>query len=55
MGLVKPGAVLEIAGQGPFVYTIGNANQADMTFGGRVVDLKPVTAMPANIAKGRLP
>ena len=55
MGLVKPGAALEIAGQGPFVYTIGNANQADMTFGGRVVDLKPVTAMPANIAKGRLP
>lgn len=55
MGTVKPGAPLDLAGAGPFVYTIGNASQTDLSFGGRPVDLKPLTVMPANIAKGRLP
>jgi hypothetical protein len=55
MGTVKPGAPLELPGTGPFVYTVGNASQVEVEFSGRQVDLKPVTIMPNNIAKGRVP
>jgi cytoskeleton protein RodZ len=55
MGTVKPGAALELPGAGPFLYTVGNASQVELEFSGRQVDLKPVTIMPNNIAKGRVP
>ncbi len=55
MGTVKPGTPLELPGAGPFVYTLGNASQVELEFGGRPIDLKPVTIMPNNIAKGRVP
>lgn len=55
MGTVKPGAPLELTGPGPFVYTLGNATQVDLEFAGKPIDLKPVTIMPNNIAKGRVP
>jgi cytoskeleton protein RodZ len=55
MGTVKPGAPLELTGPGPFVYTLGNATQVELEFAGKPVDLRPVTIMPNNIAKGRVP
>jgi cytoskeleton protein RodZ len=54
-GTVKGGQVLELSGTPPFAYTIGKASEVSLEFEGKPVDLKPVTLMPANIAKGRLP
>ncbi len=53
-GLVKAGQSIEVNGQTPYAYTIGNANQASLEFEGRAVDLKPATFGTSNIAKGTL-
>ena len=53
-GLVKGGQTIELSGKAPYVYTIGNANQASLEFEGREIDLKPTTMGTSNIAKGTL-
>lgn len=54
-GIVKPGTPTDVKGAAPFSVTIGNADKVTLEFEGKPVDLKPVTAMPNNVAKVKLP
>ncbi len=55
MGTVKPNAPVELKGDAPFSLTIGNASAVTLEYEGKPVDLKPVTVLPNNIAKVKLP
>ncbi len=53
--IVKPGSPVDIDARQPVSMVIGNANQVSLDFEGKPVDLKPLTVMPNNIAKVKLP
>jgi len=53
--IVKPGSPVDIDARQPVSLVIGNANQVSLDFEGKPVDLKPLTVMPNNIAKVKLP
>ena len=53
--IVKPGSPVDIDARQPVSMVIGNASQVSLDFEGKPVDLKPMTVMPNNIAKVKLP
>ncbi len=53
--IVRPGAPVDVDAKQPVSMVIGNANQVSLDFEGKPVDLKPLTVMPNNIAKVKLP
>ena len=53
MGIVKPGAPLELKGTAPYALTIGNAVAVTLEYEGKEVDLKPASGN-STIAKVKL-
>jgi cytoskeleton protein RodZ len=53
--IVRPGSPVDVDARQPVSMVIGNANQVSLDFEGKPVDLKPLTVMPNNIAKVKLP